>query len=414
MSKKLEQQKFEPAETIDHGHASDFGHRGRWIWSLVFYAFFGGITIIALTLYELSSIQIMLMVLLVGTNGVLHWYVFLYWLDKRPNSGDYPYQTLSYLTATTLLWLLKIVFVHPVFVYAWMGFGGLFFFLLALRLAIIGFGLTYAVFIFITSGASLDSLSWRSPAIWISIGTITIGSGIAYWLQGIIIQSRERHTLIQELEATRADLAASERRAGILSERQRLAREIHDTVAQGFISIVMHLEAAEQALPPEQPVATRHISQARKTARESLGQARRVVEDLRPAPLEDATLPEAIREVVEKWERRGEETAVFTMTGAERPLLPQIEDTLLRAVQEALANVRKHAQAQSVTLTLSFIGDLVLLDVQDDGIGTEAAPQSAGGFGLTAMRQRVTRLGGSVTLESEPNSGTTLAVQIPI
>ncbi|MEM7117778.1 MAG: sensor histidine kinase [Chloroflexota bacterium] len=318
------------------------------------------------------------------------------------------------MVATVLLWLLKIVFVHPIFVYVWMGFGGLFFFLLPLRPAALGFALTCAIFVYITSGASVEDLGWRSPAVWIFLGSVTIGSGIAYWLEGIISQSRERHTLIQELEATRADLAASERRAGILSERQRLAREIHDTVAQGFISIVMHLEAAEQALPTGQPVIERHISQAQKTARESLAQARRVVEDLRPAPLEEAALPEAIRQVVAKWERRGKETAVFTVTGEERPLSPQIEDALLRAVQEALANVRKHAQATHVALTLSFIGDLVLLDVQDDGVGLAASNRSDGGFGLIAMRQRVTRLGGSVTLESEPDSGTTLAIQIPI
>jgi signal transduction histidine kinase len=221
------------------------------------------------------------------------------------------------------------------------------------------------------------------------------------------------------LESAQAELAEAERKAGILSERQRLAHEIHDTLAQGFISIVIHLEAAEQALAAaEIQTADKHLAQARNTARESLEQARRVVADLQPEPLAQASLPEAITHVVEKWHERCGVTAVTTITGQTQPLPSNIEVTLLRAVQEALANIHKHARASDVQVTLSYMEDVVILDIQDNGVGlngeTAVPDERRGGFGLTAMRERVAQLDGSVLIESEPNEGTTLVVSIPV
>jgi signal transduction histidine kinase len=214
----------------------------------------------------------------------------------------------------------------------------------------------------------------------------------------------------------------------MLAERQRLAHEIHDTLAQGFISIIMHLEAAEQALLTSTAATNRHLAQARQTARESLEQARRVVNDLRPELLEHAPFDQAVGRVVADWSAGSGVTAVFTCTGDCHSLHPQVEVTLLRAAQEALANVRKHARAGSVQVTLSYLGDMVILDVQDDGIGivpgddggkdtATSAPLSAsvsGGFGLIAMRERVEQLGGELLIESEPGEGTTVAVSIPV
>jgi signal transduction histidine kinase len=205
----------------------------------------------------------------------------------------------------------------------------------------------------------------------------------------------------------------------MLAERQRLAHEIHDTLAQGFISIIMHLEAAEQALPANLTTPERHLTQARLTARESLEQARRVVDNLRPELLESGPFDEAVGRVVADWSAGSGVTAVFTCTGDCQSLHPQVEVTLLRAAQEALANVRKYARAGSVQVTLSYLGDVVILDVQDDGVGFvpgEVGVKTAvsGGFGLVAMRQRVEQLGGELLIESEPGEGTTVAVSIPV
>jgi signal transduction histidine kinase len=204
----------------------------------------------------------------------------------------------------------------------------------------------------------------------------------------------------------------------VLEERQRLAREIHDTLAQGFTSIVMHLEAAEQGLPDEPETVQRHLDEARRTARDGLEQARRLVWALRPAHLERASLPEALARVAARWSEGAGKEAHVTTTGSVSPLPPEIEVTLLRALQEALTNVRKHAQANRVTVTLSYMSDLVVLDVQDDGAGfeptqTPSAAQPVDGFGLTAMRERVQQLGGALLVESAPGEGTTLVIEIP-
>ena len=151
-------------------------------------------------------------------------------------------------------------------------------------------------------------------------------------------------------------------------------------------------------------------------AQKGVNQARRVVQDLRPEVLEKAPLPKAIERVVQGWAQQSGIQAHTTITGTHSHLHPEAETTLIRAVQEALANVQKHAQASSAQVTLSYMGDVLMLDVQDDGIGLDNAPppSNGGGYGLTAMRQRVTQVGGSLTVESEPGEGTTVVVQLPI
>ncbi|WP_420628993.1 GAF domain-containing sensor histidine kinase [Candidatus Leptofilum sp.] len=213
-------------------------------------------------------------------------------------------------------------------------------------------------------------------------------------------------------------LVAQAKETAVLRERQRMAREIHDTLAQGFTSIVMHLEAAEQALPDDPTTLTRHITQAKSTARDNLTQARHVVEDLRPEVLESAPLFQAIERVVQRWEQHSGIPATFKMTGQVQPLHPEVEVTLLRAAQEALANIRKHAQASETQVTLSYLGDVVILDVQDNGqgfMGGNGKSETAvsGGFGLVAMRERVDELDGELVIESDPAEGTTLMVSIP-
>ncbi len=210
-------------------------------------------------------------------------------------------------------------------------------------------------------------------------------------------------------------LVQQAQQAAILDERQRLAREIHDTLAQDFTSIVMHLEAAEGALPDGAATLRQHLVQAREMAREGLVQARRLVWATRPEILERTSLPLAIERVIEQWAETSGVEARVSITGKPCPLPPGVEVALLRATQEALANVRKHAQASSVCVTLSYMGDLVVLDVQDDGAGFDPELAGATGcFGLAAMRERVEQLDGDLIVESMPGGGTTLVVEIPL
>ncbi len=242
---------------------------------------------------------------------------------------------------------------------------------------------------------------------------------LSYLFFSISRRSEERRLLIGELEETRAELAASEREAGRLAERHRLARDIHDTLAQGFTSIVMLLEAAEAELVADPPKARIHIDQARSTARGSLTEARSLVWALRPDRLIESSLVEAVQSVVDQL---GEETptrAVFVVTGEPRQLPAVTDECILRVTQEALANVRKHADASRVTVTLSYLDDGLVLDVRDDGVGFEPAIFAAtgdgllGGVGLQLMLDRVEQLGGTRVIESSAGDGTSVVVQLP-
>lgn len=211
------------------------------------------------------------------------------------------------------------------------------------------------------------------------------------------------------------------RRAGIIGERQRLAHEIHDTLAQGFNSIVMNLQTAERRLPPGSEPARHPLELARTTARESLAEARRLVWALRPEALDRHSLPEAIEMLTGRWSKESGISAGASVTGTPRQLPPEVEAALLRTAQEALSNVRKHAGASRVMLTLSYMDDVVVLDARDDGVGfdpgrkmSEVQDHSSGGFGLRAMRERIEQLGGTVQVESEPGEGTSLVIELPV
>ncbi|MEU4679615.1 sensor histidine kinase [Micromonospora sp. NPDC023737] len=222
---------------------------------------------------------------------------------------------------------------------------------------------------------------------------------------------------MRENEGLHAQLLTQAREAGVTDERQRMAREIHDTLAQGLTGIITQLEAAGQARD-RRADWQRHVDTAIGLARESLSEARRSVQAVRPEALESARLPDALGELTRRWSMINEVRTDVSVTGHAQPLHPEVEVTLLRAAQEALANVARHAKASRVGLTLSYMTDVVTLDVRDDGIGFDpdarpAPRQTDGGYGLTAMRQRVTGVGGELTVESEPGGGTAVSASVP-
>jgi signal transduction histidine kinase len=240
------------------------------------------------------------------------------------------------------------------------------------------------------------------------------------FIEALIRQSRERAQLLHELEATRQELALTARQAGIMQERQRLAREIHDIFTQGLSSIVMQVEAMDATLSTDETKGRYHLSQVRRIARENLAEARRLLWALQPEVSERASLPEMLRPLAERWAEESGVRVCVMITGQAISLRPEIEVTLLRATQEALANIRKHAQASSVVLTLSYMEEIVALDIADDGIGFDPhglpAPllgETSSRFGLKALCERIEQLEGTFTLESTPGSGTTIAVALP-
>jgi signal transduction histidine kinase len=268
--------------------------------------------------------------------------------------------------------------------------------------------------------------------VFVLVWVINVGIGTAMTFLAIATneESERREQLLGELADANAKLATAmsenaglhaqllvqAREAGVLDERQRMAGEIHDILAQGLTGIVTQLEAADQAAA--RPADwRRHLSTAKQLARDSLTEARRSVQALSPQPLAAAGLPEALSEVVDGWSALNGVSAELITTGTAQPLLPEIEATLLRTAQEALANVAKHADASRVALTLSYMEDLVSLDVRDDGTGfdpaTPRAERADGGFGLAAMRERVLRMAGTLDVESEPGGGTAISACVP-
>ena len=213
------------------------------------------------------------------------------------------------------------------------------------------------------------------------------------------------------------------RQGGILLERQRLARDIHDTLAQGFTGVITNLTAAELTSGPRVVDGTyaRYINDAKRIARDSLAETRRLVWALRPQALDRYSLPEAVDRLVEAWAEQTGVDATVATNGVQRELLPEAEAALLRAAQEALTNVHKHARASMVNVTLTYMNDRVVIDVLDNGDGfdptavtTTVGAQDEGGFGLTAMRERVEQLGGKLIVESAPGEGTAIVVELRV
>jgi signal transduction histidine kinase len=290
-----------------------------------------------------------------------------------------------------------------------------------LWLAVVGVAASSILVNSLIAGLPRNAESWTFYLAIIGVQTVAISAGVIVG-EKVSQQSEERRKAMADLEAAleenaglHAQLLTQAREAGVLEERQRMAREIHDTIAQGLTGIITQLEAADQAR--DRPAdRERHVENAKRMARESLTEARRSVEASMPIVLETGTLPEALADVARAWSELNGIPVDVTVTGDAIALHPDIEVTLLRTAQEALSNVAKHAGATRAGLTLSYMGDVVTLDVRDDGIGFSVPGRGApdgSGFGLTGMRQRVARVAGSLVIESDPGGGTAVSARVP-
>jgi len=272
----------------------------------------------------------------------------------------------------------------------------------------------------VVGAAQLWAAGWSVSAFWDILPWMVISLVVSIllgiWIDKVISQSQQRADLIEELEAARDELAEAHHSAGVMAERERMAREIHDTLAQGMTSIVMlsQTAAVELSRGAVDPVGAR-LAAIEDTARENLAEARALVAAFTPVALSGATLTEVLRRQAERF---AAETGVDVQVSLDMPDdevagLPQGQQVvLLRAAQESLANVRKHAGATSVLISLGLSPEGVCIEIRDDGTGFE--PQSpARGFGLAAMRGRVEESGGTVQVDSAPGRGTRVQVLIP-
>lgn len=243
--------------------------------------------------------------------------------------------------------------------------------------------------------------------------------------QALYAENQLQQRALEQLRLTREELASSQREAGALAEREQMAREIHDTLAQGFSSVVLMTRSAETSLRDgEIEAARKQLTAVGATATENLDQARSFVRTLQTGQQERQPVAESLRRACESVQAqaaaRGEGLRCRLIINGEPSPLPAAHGVaLLRAAQASLSNVTQHARASTAVVTLTYTDDAVLLDVVDDGVGFDVAavpgPRSDGtGFGLLSVRERVEALGGRFDLESAPGSGTAVALRLPV
>lgn len=259
--------------------------------------------------------------------------------------------------------------------------------------------------------ASLGGPAWT---VFIPLFVFAAASTIAYAIQRIGRLTEKQAELIRQLESTRADLATSERSRGVLEERTRFAGEIHDTLAQGFTSIVLLARAGRRASANTEEA----LESIEATAQENLNTARRLVASSRPDELEEVSLPDALRRHLEA-SLPAQIDGELEVIGKPMSLPGSVETVLLRAAQEGLRNACVHAHPHRVDVTLSYLGDAVTLGVRDDGIGFEGGRVNdrgtlTGGQGLTTLARRVESLSGHLTFGPHESGGSVLTVQLPV
>ncbi len=351
--------------------------------------------------------------------GAAAWIYLLYTRRPQPNSEHR--LRIDVFFVGLLVFASVLMLRHPLyFIFMITGF----FYATVLRplpLAVLGVAASSILVNTLIAGFPQTPAAWTFYLAIIVVQTFAISAGAVVG-EKVTEQSEERRQALARLEAAlqenaglHAQLLTQAREAGVLDERARMAREIHDTIAQGLIGIVTQLEAADHARDRSAD-RDRHLENAERLARESLTEARRSVEASMPAALESGTLSDALADVARDWSEINAIPVEVAVTGDVIALHPEIDVALLRIAQEALANVARHAGASHAWLTLSYMGDVVTLDVRDDGVGFQVAEPGSddgSGFGMTGMRQRVARVAGSLAIESEPGGGTAVSARVP-
>ena len=386
------------------------------IWNAITYAMLAVSIVVCVADVDVSW---QLKVAAAGLSGLWGLWYWLFVIRSRFLKRRLPVQVFSFMLS--ILVAAAMSRINPVFVVLLFAYFGISFRVLPAKWAIPNVVLA-------STALAVRYMSFGDG--WFSINNLLfllgfltmafIASILGLFVGSITRQSHERQRMIKELESAQSELAKAEREAGVLEERQRLAGEIHDTLAQGFTSIILQLETAELALNSNPDEARQHLEKALKAARDSLGEARSALWALRPEILEREAIGAALGRTARNWEEFTGIRAHVKISDEKEQLPTEVEIALLRAAQEALANVHKHARASLVTLTLSYMGDVVILDVQDDGKGLAAAGAAeqdgliSEGYGLPAMRERVEHLGGRISVESSLGEGTTLVVEIPL
>lgn len=313
------------------------------------------------------------------------------------------WKRIVWLGVVTATWMAAVVFVSVDFV--WVSVPLLFLHLLTFPIAI-GLAAVAAITSVVVAAEALDDGLTAAEVAGPVLGAgFAIVACVSY--RRLAAEHEHARRALDELEETRHELARSEHERGVLDERRRVAREVHDTIAQDLASILLLSRS------PQSSDSSARIEGLASTA---LHEARRIVDALGPLELEAWSLPTALAQFEHTAEHPGPNVE-FTMTGTQRELPQPSEAMLLRVAQGAIANSREHSQASTVFVTLSYLDEEVAVDVVDDGIGFEIHDVSGcpaeGSFGLSVMRDRAAQVGGTLVIESTPGSGTAIHAAVP-
>lgn len=258
---------------------------------------------------------------------------------------------------------------------------------------------------------------YQNPRLWIEAihpeDRDRVTRAYSIWVAGGQVSSQAlANQAMLAIQLTR--LSAQSRQSAVVAERNRMARDIHDTLAQGFTSVILQLEAVGEATSQRLAgKAGEHLTRASELAREGLREARRSVWALRPQTLEEKDLCEALKELIQKMTEGTSVQAHFTVQGEPRELPPEWEENLLRIGQEVLTNVLRHAQATKFNAQLAFDKGEVRLNLRDNGSGFDPIRRHDG-FGLQGMRERVEGMGGQLSIQSAEGEGTTISIALPL
>ncbi|GGI00578.1 sensor histidine kinase [Arthrobacter liuii] len=350
-------------------------------------------------------------------------------LEKRHAEGRIGFNPRRYgllwLGLVTALWAFLLAGSAD---FAWLAFPIFFLHLhlLPRRAALLAIALMTLAVIASQWAASGAPVPHAAAVVGPVLGAIfSVITGLAY--AALYREAENQRRAADELRRTREELARSQHQAGVLAERERLAREIHDTLAQGLSSIVLLGRAAEKSLGDgDAATASARLALVQQTAADNLAEARSFVRGRSSPRLEGTTLVEALQRLCHSTQTGAAPSGLalrcrLDVDGEPQDLPQPVRVTLLRAAQASLANVREHSRAANAVVSLAFLGTEVTMDIYDDGAGFDpsaaagAADAADGsGFGLRSLRERVTALNGSLAVESAPGQGTVVAIRLPL